>query len=236
MFNLNFTLSDVWYQKAIYKKENFGKLIYFWAKEVDDIYASCKNVYVQTSWYEDAFQQIKETKPYYVTVKAKKWDGKKINTINGADIIEAIDHKGKIMFVYNSYLNTLVSKNCNIKCSKEHIMDYLGEYLFDFWSKGKIKRYKFNQKRKIFIRDYIFPYEIEGYKNKEWYIADRSQETCYDKEYDSFYRDKKYLLYNGKFCVDITVDDYSNITVNRTIIGKLPKADKRLKRYKIKLK
>lgn len=239
----NKLFKKLWFQSKIYKPEYFNKLVYIWVKEVDikdiDIDTSKVEFKYNGVWTDEngnnilgktIIQYLKVTK-----VLANNWNGETLDNDCNANIIEAIDKNGSIIFIYNATTRILIANNTTYEnVPVERIIELLKDSAFNFYTGKKRKEYKLKQEKIQFLRN-----KCLEWKGGLFYIIKKKQQQ-YELPHghnDGIIYDYAdvYTVYDGKFLGEIYIDRYSQ-KISRTVEVNIPRIDEQLKKYNIKLK
>lgn len=209
----NNLFEDFWFQKQVYKKQNYGKIIF-----IHSISTSDKNSSI-------------------VSINFSDWNGENIKSSEDATFIEAIDNTGDIVFIYNVPDKILyANNNTYYECQLNKIPEIVGDSAHRFFKGDKLEEYNFKIEKENFITN-----KLLNFKGGLYYILSQEKETiCIGgshndlPSYDTF---TKYLVYDGTSLYKILYEQhrpyYSTCTKIHPCI--MLNVDKDCEKYNIKL-
>lgn len=202
-----------WFQKQVYKKQNYGKIIF-----IHRIVASDKN-----------FSTI--------SIHISDWDGEDIKNSKIATFIEAIDSSGDIVFIYNAPDKILyANNNTYYECCLDKIPEIVGDSAHKFFKGSKLEEYNFKVEKENFITNKLLNFEGGLY-----YILSKEKKTiCIGGSHnDSPIYDTldEYLVYDGvslyKILYKENLPDYTTrVKIHSCTISNI---DRECKKYNIEL-
>ena len=238
---------DVWFQKYIYKPQNFGKLVFIYAEEFDKDHKDPQVVQVdygqcvtiegeQKVFHEHTYKYYKVSR-----VVCEAFDGEIIHydSFDAANFIELIDKEGNVIFIYNVNNRLLCTQKGTFhNVTMNMILDLIGDDAASFFTGKKLETYNIRKERAAFIENSLLTYNGGLY-----YILKHDYESvCLGGSHNDariYNKFNKYLCYDGGHLYEIIHTDndclkaYEEFTPIHFCV--IPDVDEKCKKFDIKL-